>query len=171
MTKKAGESYKTNPNIEIIDDEKSIIFKTSCACHSNDHDMTVWIEWDKEFSNTTLSMYTKMGWSDYWVPTPTYEDRSWFVKTLDKLYFIFNKKYIYKSEEKKTSPWGALEYKIGRAYRRITCAWKMLRKGEIEFESNTIFRNKQHAESFLLAALESIQKVEERNSKNEEKTT
>ena len=54
---------KNNSNIEVIDDnDKHVIFKTTCSCSSNDHTVDVIV--DKSENKPIISLYFTSIWCD-----------------------------------------------------------------------------------------------------------
>ena len=49
-----------------------IYYRTACSCGSDDHEIDLEIEYDKDCQDITLHMYAKVEWSSHW------GDMNWF---------------------------------------------------------------------------------------------
>ena len=64
--------------------EQSVFYRTSCDCGSNDCDLTIEIEYDKDFPDMLfLYLHKQLNWSAYW------NSDSWLNEQLKKLKAIY----------------------------------------------------------------------------------
>jgi len=44
----------------------AVYYKVECDCGSNDHMITIELEYDKDLADISMNFYTQVSWSSYW---------------------------------------------------------------------------------------------------------
>ena|SRR3990172_463625 len=65
---------------EVSSDETSVIFKTSCSCYDNDHDLTFFLEYEDDIKMLSI-LYNVVGPAPYCF----YSDKPWYVKAYNRI--------------------------------------------------------------------------------------
>lgn len=119
-------------------------YRTTCECMSDDHPLTVELEYDKDFPE--LTMFFKCVTADYKANQIKIE-REDFDTWKETYYGFLNNIY--------------------RIWWRIKAAWHILFKGYIELEEAFIFRGKNHIQELGEALLKGVEKVEAEHTENQ----
>ena len=131
-------------DIEItMDDNDFIMFKTTCNCSSDDHNLTVIVEKD-EPGNPMFTLYFKTNWNDGWNNSyPHGWDKN--EKILRRL-----KRYAFDIPR----------YYVIKIWQRVKVASKILFTGWFDVDDEFMFRNPEHATNFRKTLEEAIEQVE-----------
>jgi len=69
-------SYKVMKMDEYHD---TIFYRIACACGDQDHDFTLWLEYDREINDITMMIEKKLYWNNY------YNASSWYKRIWERL--------------------------------------------------------------------------------------
>lgn len=122
-----------------------IVYRIACSCGTKEHDLDMWVEFDKEFGDATITFYYKV---DYFTNHQSTKIEEILSDIGHKLKNGFVRDVVFD-----------IRFKIESFvlfYRRMKDVWKLLRNKELKLESDTILYGEESIENFIKAILEGL---------------